>query len=70
VSDGSPAQQAGLQAGDVIVQVDGTQIDSLTALQNALLSKKPGDTISVKVYRGNQQLTVNVTLTELPAQSN
>jgi S1-C subfamily serine protease len=70
VSDGSPAQQAGLQAGDVIVQIDNTQIDGLTALQNALLSKKLGDSISVKVYRGNQQLTVNVTLTELQAQSN
>jgi S1-C subfamily serine protease len=70
VADGSAAQHAGLQAGDVIVQIDSTQIDSMTALQNALLAKKPGDTISVKVYRGNQQLTVNVTLTELQVQSN
>jgi S1-C subfamily serine protease len=70
VSDGSPAKQAGLQAGDVIVQIDSTQIDGLKALQDTLLSKNLGDRVSVKVYRGNQQLTVNVTLTELQAQSN
>jgi S1-C subfamily serine protease len=65
VVNGGPAQRAGLQVGDVIVQIDNTQIDSLSALQDALLAKNPGDRISVKVYRGNQQLTVNLTLTEL-----
>jgi len=65
VSDGGPAQHAGLQTGDVIVQIDQTQIDNISTLQDALLSKNPGDQISVKVYRGNQQLTMSVTLTEL-----
>src|SRR5262249_48371629 len=68
VTGGSPAQQAGLRAKDVLVQVDKTQIDSLPTLQDALLAKNPGDTVAVKVYRGNQQLTVNVALTELQLQ--
>jgi S1-C subfamily serine protease len=66
VSNGGPAQRAGLQVGDVIVQIDNAQIDSSPLLQDALLAKNPGDRIAVKVYRGNQQLTVNLTLTELP----
>jgi S1-C subfamily serine protease len=70
VSDGGPAQRAGLQTNDVIVQIDTTQIDSLSTLQDALLAKNPGDSVSVKVYRGNQQLTVNVTLAELQVQTN
>jgi S1-C subfamily serine protease len=65
VSDGGPAQRASLQVGDVIVQINNTQIDTLSALQDALFSKNPGDQISVKVYRGSQQLTVSVTLVEL-----
>lgn len=69
VSNNGPAQRSGLQAGDVIVQVDNSQINNISALQDALLSKNPGDGVSVKVYRGNQQLTVNVTLGEMQLQS-
>jgi S1-C subfamily serine protease len=65
VTNGGPAQRAGLQVNDVIVQVDNTQIDSLSTLQDTLLKKNPGDPISAKVFRGNQQLTVNLTLEEL-----
>ncbi|MBE3559240.1 MAG: trypsin-like peptidase domain-containing protein [Ktedonobacteraceae bacterium] len=64
-SNNSPAARAGLQAGDVIVQVDKTAINDTQSLGDALVAKNPGDTVAVKVYRGNQQLTVNVTLAEL-----
>jgi S1-C subfamily serine protease len=66
---GGPAQNAGLKANDVIVQIDNTQINTLSDLQDALLSKNPGDHISVKVYRGSQQLTITLTLTELQISS-
>jgi S1-C subfamily serine protease len=65
LTNAGPAQRAGLQVGDVIVQIDNKQIDSAPALQDVLLSKNPGDNVSVKVYRGNQQLTVKLTLAEL-----
>jgi S1-C subfamily serine protease len=64
-----PAATAGLKVGDVIVQLDNTQVTSVQSLGDALLSKSPGDTVAVKIYRGNQQMTVNVTLGELPASS-
>jgi S1-C subfamily serine protease len=67
VLSGGAAEHAGLQAGDVIVQIDNKPINDEPSLVDVLASKNPGDKVSVKVYRGNQQLTVNVTLGELQA---
>jgi S1-C subfamily serine protease len=67
VSSGGPAASAGLKAGDVIVQLGNAPIRSLNDLSTALLQHKPGDSVAIKVYRGSQQLTLNVTLGELPA---
>ena len=61
------ADKAHLQAGDVIVQIDNKPVNDISSLGDALLSKNPGDVVSVKVYRGNQQLTVSVKLGELQA---
>jgi S1-C subfamily serine protease len=66
---GGPAEQAGIQAGDVIVQVDNKDVVDTSSLGDALVNKNPGDKVSVKLYRGNQQLTVTVTLGELQAES-
>src|SRR5216683_1022663 len=68
VAAGGPAAKAGLRAGDIIVQVDNKQITDVATLADALLSKNPGDTVQVRVYRGSQQLTVKVKLGELPAR--
>ena len=63
-----PAANAHLQANDVIVQIDSTPITDVSTLGDVLANKNPGDTVSVHIYRGNQQLTLNVTLGELQAQ--
>ena len=62
-----PAATAGLQARDVIVQVENKSVTDVQSLSDALLSKNPGDTVAVTVYRGNQHMTVNVKLGELQA---
>lgn len=67
VVQGGPAEQAGIQAGDVIVQVNNKDVTDTSTLGDALVDKNPGDKVSVKLYRGNQQLTVTVTLGELQA---
>ena len=61
----SAADQAHLQAGDVIVQIDTKQVNDISSLGDALISKSPGDTVSVQIYRGKQQMTVSVKLGEL-----
>jgi serine protease Do len=53
----------------VILQIDNTPIIDVQSLGNVLLSKSPGDTVAVTINRGGQQMTVNVTLGELPANS-
>jgi S1-C subfamily serine protease len=63
-----PAAQAGLQPGDVIVKIDNKAVNDTSSLSDVLISKSPGDVVSVQVYRGNQVLTVNVKLGELQAQ--
>jgi S1-C subfamily serine protease len=67
VNPNGAAAQAGLQVGDVIVQIDNQAVNNTTSLTDALANKNPGDTVSVKIYRGNQQLTINAKLGELQA---
>ena len=51
VDDFSPAAEGGIQAGDIIVEIDGTVIGTQNALTDKLAEYKAGDTITVKVYR-------------------
>jgi putative serine protease PepD len=61
------AAQAGLKQNDIIVQIDNDAVTSTTSLSDILINKKPGDTVTVKFYRGQQQQSVKVQLGELPA---
>lgn len=64
---GSPAAQAGIRAGDVLVSVGGKQTYSTTELSEALATLKPGQRIAVKLVRQDgSTTTVQVTLGELP----
>ena len=67
VIPGSPAEAAGLQAGDIITALDGEQIDAETDLSMLILPLAPGDTITLRVLRDNSVQEIEVTLGELPA---
>jgi S1-C subfamily serine protease len=67
VSAGSPAASAGLKAEDVIVQLGDAPVHDLNDLSAALLQHKPGEVVTIRIARASQQLTLNVTLGELPA---
>lgn len=67
VGDGSPASNAGIEPGDIVVDVDGTPIDGQGALIAAIRDRSPGDTIDIEVLRGGTRLTLTATLTERPA---
>ena len=58
----SEAQASGLQVGDVITAIDGQQLDSESTLRSAILSKKPGDTVTLQVYRSSTQKSATVEL--------
>ncbi len=53
VTDDSPAQEAGLSAGDVITAVDGTEYTQMSDLSAYIGEKNPGDTITITFQRKN-----------------
>src|SRR3954452_8421401 len=67
VVSGSPADNAGLKAGDVITSIDGTTIENGDALTAAVAAHKPSDVASVTVTRNGSTKTVKVTLGVRPA---
>lgn len=67
VGPGSPAFRAGIEAGDIVVDVDGTPIDGQGALIAAIRDRSPGDTVAIDVLRGGSRLTLTATLVERPA---
>ena len=62
VTDDSPADEAGIQKGDIIVGIGGTQITSADGAILAVRSHSIGETVQVTVMRGNDQKTFDVTL--------
>ena len=62
VRAGSPADSAGLKAGDVVVELAGKPVTDLQSYSDALYANKPGDEITVVVVRNGQRLTVKTKL--------
>jgi hypothetical protein len=62
VRPGSPAELAGLQAGDVLVAMNDQEITDLYALTNALRARKPGDEVQITAVRDGRQLIVRAVL--------
>jgi serine protease Do len=67
-SEDSPAKEAGLQAGDVIVSVDGKPVEYVAQLQQQIAFRKPGEKVKVEVARkGGVHKTFEVRLQEVSA---
>jgi len=64
VTDGSCAQTAGLQQGDIITGVDGEAITTYEELVNAKNARSAGDQMTLEVWRDGETLTITVTLDE------
>lgn len=64
VVGGGPAAQAGIQAGDVITQVDTTRVNTVEDFIGALRTHQPGDAVLATVVRGNATIRVKVTLSD------
>lgn len=68
VTPGGPAEKAGIRDGDVLTKIDGKDIKNSLGLTRELFKYKPGDTVTVTVFRDNKTLEVSVTLTEIKSQ--
>lgn len=66
VTEGSPADEAGLEAGDVIIAIDGTQITPDQTLADIVLDHDPGDEITLSVVRGDEEIDIELTVGEVP----
>jgi putative serine protease PepD len=66
VTPGSPAQAAGLQAGDVITRVDGRTVRDPDDVSDVVNGLEPGDEVEVEVSRGGERRTFDVELGKRP----
>jgi serine protease Do len=70
VAEGSCAEKAGLQQGDIIIAIDDTAIDTSSALTAALSSNyKAGDTATLTIIRNNEKMTLSITFDEKNEQT-
>ena len=60
---GSPAEQAGMKAGDVLVEMAGKALASLTAYSDVLRTLAPGQSVTVAFERDGVRRAATVTLT-------
>ena len=58
----SAAADAGLEPGDVIVEIDGESIDEAAAVRDAIVDHEPGDTVELTINRAGDESTVEVEL--------
>jgi serine protease Do len=65
ITPGDPADKAGLEPGDVIVEFNGRPVADSEALVNMVVGIKPGTTVPATVYRDKQRRTINITIAEL-----
>jgi serine protease Do len=66
VYSGTAAQKAGLATGDIIVALDGVEIDSMAELAAEIRKHQVGETVTIDYYRGNDKKQAKATLEQKP----
>ena len=65
VEDGSPADEAGLEAGDLILSVDGEELRNHLQLGEVVSSKRPGEEVTLTIDRGGERMELTATLGQM-----
>ncbi len=66
VVPGGPADQAGIQSGDIILELQGLPVEGLGTLRNSIALMKPGEAITMTVRRNGSDLTIKATVSQHP----
>ena len=69
ITEDSPAQKAGLQRGDIILQYGGKDIASVSEFRNMVAREKPGNRVNIKILRDGKEKNVSVDIAELPVKT-
>ncbi len=62
-----PADRAGIRTGDIVVEVEGKPVDDPDTFMDLMVNKKPGDTVTVRLARGEERIEATINLTTRPA---
>ena len=68
VTQGSPAEKAGIRRGDVIMQYDGREVDEPSHLRNMVAGTPPNREVTLHVLREGKPVTIRVSIEELSAE--
>ncbi len=68
VFKGSPAAKAGIIRGDIIIEFDGREVKDVSSLRNLVSQSKAGNNVGLKILRAGKELTVQVSIVELPRE--
>ena len=63
VTPGEPASQAGIPADDIILSIEGTPVQSIRQIVDALLRHEPGDTMEMTIAKASDGTSAEVTMT-------
>ncbi|MDY6774732.1 MAG: site-2 protease family protein [Halobacteria archaeon] len=69
VVEDSPASESGMEPGDIIKTVDGTQVETVEKFMSVMRETSPGETVEIEVYRDGETVTLTPTLSENPRDS-
>ncbi len=67
-TEDSPAKEAGMSQGDVIVAVEGQPVDRVATLQRIIRNHQPGETVNLTVMRYGKEMTFHVKLDQAPQE--
>jgi serine protease Do len=66
INEESPAYQAGLKPGDIIIKIGDATVKGMEDVRRYIWRRKPGETIEIQIIRKHKQLTGTLQLTEMP----
>lgn len=67
VAPGGPAEEAGLQDGDIVIELNGQDVENSVQFRNDIATTSPGETVNLTVLRDDDRESISVTLGELPS---